>query len=168
MHPMADETTAYIGLGGNVGDVAQHMREAIQILGKNDAIELVSVSSVYKTPPWGITDQDWFLNACVGVRTTLNPRQLLEACQSIEKELKRERDVRWGPRTIDLDILIYGGLEIKEEGLEIPHPRTSERAFVLKPLADIAPEILLDGKKILQWLNEVDQSEIQLVEIELI
>ncbi|MEO0910723.1 MAG: 2-amino-4-hydroxy-6-hydroxymethyldihydropteridine diphosphokinase [Pseudomonadota bacterium] len=164
---MADETKAYIGLGGNVGDVAQHMREAIQILSKNDAIELVSVSSVYKTPPWGITDQDWFLNACVGVSTTLNPRQLLEACQSIEKELKRERDIRWGPRTIDLDILIYGGLEIKEEGLEIPHPRTSERAFVLKPLADIAPEIVLDGKKVLQWLNEVDQSEIQLVEIEL-
>ena len=165
MRPMADEKNAYIGLGGNLGDVAQNMRDAIHLLSKSDEIDFVSVSSVYKTPPWGITDQDWFLNACVGVSTTLNPKQLLETCQSIEKELKRERHIRWGPRTIDLDILVFGNLEIKEDGLEIPHPRTCERAFVLKPLADIAPEIILDGKQVSQWLEEIDHSEIQRVDI---
>ena len=167
MHPMADETTAYIGLGGNLGDVAQNMREAIRLLNSNNEIAVESVSSVYKTPPWGITDQAWFLNACAGIRTSMNPRQLLETCQSIEKELKRERHVRWGPRTIDLDILAFGSLEIREEGLEVPHPRTTERAFVLKPLADIAPDIILNGKKVSKWLDEADQSEIERVEIEI-
>lgn len=149
--------TAYIGLGGNVGDVQQSISLALQALENGDATRVEKVSKLYKSPPWGIEDQDWFLNCCTAIATRLEPTQLLDHCLEIEQQLKRERLVRWGPRTIDLDILIYGERTIREEGLVIPHPRMCERQFVLQPLAEIAPELVIQGRPIFEILTGFDE-----------
>jgi 2-amino-4-hydroxy-6-hydroxymethyldihydropteridine diphosphokinase len=154
------KTTAYIGLGGNVGDVIHSIRSALQHIDGNDKIDLLETSSVYKTPPWGVTEQAWFFNACASIKTSLTAHELLEVCLSIEQTLKRVRDVRWGPRTIDLDVLLFGNEEINEDKLQIPHPRMLERAFVLKPLSDIAPNMELQGIHINKWLEKLDSSQI--------
>lgn len=154
------KTTAYLGLGGNIGDVIQSINNALQLIDKNQKICLLKASNVYKTPPWGVTDQEWFYNACASVETSLTARELLEACLNTEQSLKRVRDVRWGPRTIDLDILLFGDEVISEDNLQIPHPRMLERAFVLKPLADIKPDMILKGKHISEWLEKLDCSQI--------
>jgi len=161
---MAKSVTAYIGLGGNVGDVLASMKSAIQSLNADNQITVKSISDVYKTPPWGIEDQDWFLNVCIGLETTLTAQDLLKACLEAELALKRVRDIRWGPRTIDLDVLVFGEEQINEENLQVPHPRMHERAFVIKPMADIAPDLYLREKKISDWLADLDASEIQKVD----
>jgi len=158
---MADFKTAYLGLGGNVGDVIKSMNSTLHAFDKNQEILITKTSNVYKTPPWGITEQDWFLNACISVQTTLTAHQLLKLCLDTEKQLKRVRDVRWGPRTIDLDVLFYDNLEIDDNDLQLPHPRMHERAFVLMPLADIAPHLELHGKSIKKWLKTLDTSKIK-------
>ena len=165
---MAKPVTAYIGLGGNVGDVFTNMQSALHTLNSNEQISVRSISNLYKTPPWGIEDQDWFLNACASIETELSAQELLNQCLETEKTLKRVRDVRWGPRTIDLDVLIFGQEVIEEDKLQIPHPRMHERAFVLKPMADIAPQLMLRDKNISQWLAEIDSSEIQSTDLKLI
>lgn len=164
---MAKLVTAYIGLGGNVGDVFGNMRNAMHALDAHDQITVDRISSVYKTPPWGIKEQDWFLNACVSVETSLSGHELLTECLKAEKSLNRVREVRWGPRTIDLDVLFYGDSNIDEEDLEVPHPRMHDRGFVLLPMADIAPELNLRGKAIKDWLEHLETSEIQKTELEL-
>lgn len=161
---MAKSVTAYIGLGGNVGDVLASMKSAIQSLNADNQITVKSISDVYKTPPWGLEDQDWFLNVCIGLETTLTAQDLLKACLEAELALKRVRDIRWGPRTIDLDVLVFGEEQINEENLQVPHPRMHERAFVIKPMADIAPDLYLREKKISDWLADLDASEIQKVD----
>jgi 2-amino-4-hydroxy-6-hydroxymethyldihydropteridine diphosphokinase len=141
---------AGIGLGANLGDKAAAVESALLLLADEPGISLVARSQLYRTPPWGDTDQDHFINAAVLVETDLAPRDLLARCLGIEEKLGRERckDRRWGPRSIDLDLIFYGDLRIVESDLEIPHPRLFERAFVLKPLAEIAPEQEIAGRRV--------------------
>ncbi|QNU68633.1 2-amino-4-hydroxy-6-hydroxymethyldihydropteridine diphosphokinase [Ruminiclostridium herbifermentans] len=132
--------TAYIALGSNIGNREDNLNKAIEMLKQNDEVEVNKISSYLNTAPVGYTDQPDFLNAVVEVKTTLSPHKLLMVCSDIEKKLKRERIIHWGPRTIDLDILLYEDLVLNHEDLVIPHPRMHEREFVLKPLKEIAPK----------------------------
>lgn len=158
---MAKSVTAYIGIGGNVGDVFENMKSALNLLNDHSSISVNRISRIYKTPPWGIEDQDWFLNACVSVETNLTAQELLQSCLEVEVALKRIREIRWGPRTIDLDVLVFGEENIAHDNLQVPHPRMHERAFVLMPMADIAPDLFLNGKTISQWLEAIDTTGIQ-------
>jgi 2-amino-4-hydroxy-6-hydroxymethyldihydropteridine diphosphokinase len=137
------------------------MAEALRQLDALPAVEVMAVSSLYRTPPWGKLDQPDFLNAAAAIATDLEPRALLQACLDIEGGLKRVRDERWGPRIIDLDVLVYGEIALKESGLEIPHPRLTERAFVLEPLAEIAPDLDVAGQSVGAWLATVDRTGIE-------
>ncbi|MGI9355889.1 MAG: 2-amino-4-hydroxy-6-hydroxymethyldihydropteridine diphosphokinase, partial [Rhizobiaceae bacterium] len=142
---------AWLGLGGNIGDVQAAIRAALHNLDGHGAVEVVAVSPLYKTPPWGVEDQPWFFNCCAEVMTSLTPEELLAACQEQERLGKRERVQRWGPRTIDIDILVYEGVEQDNPGLALPHPRITERAFVLVPLADIAPQLEVQKRTVKDW-----------------
>jgi len=133
---------AYIGLGSNMGDKIANLNKAIGELGKVPGNKVLAVSSFYKTEPVGRVEQDWFVNAAAEIETSLTPRELLNKLLYIEKNLGRVRDVKWGPRVIDLDILLYDDLVMNEEGLSIPHPYLYERGFVLVPLAEIAPKVI--------------------------
>ena len=120
---------------------------------------MITKSSYYETEPVGYEDQDWFLNGVIQIETTLEPKKLLEFCQSIEKQLKRKRIIRWGPRTIDVDILLYEHYNSDEEILTLPHPRMKERAFVMIPLFEIAPDLIINGipiSKIVKGLDGVE------------
>ena len=139
---------AYIGLGGNIGDVPATMAAALSALDRDPKIELRAVSPVYLTPPWGIPDQDWYHNACAELSVTVDPAGLLEICLRVEQDLKRVRDKRWGPRTIDLDVLVYAEVKMEQPNLTLPHPRMHERIFVLRPLADLAPALEVNGSKV--------------------
>jgi 2-amino-4-hydroxy-6-hydroxymethyldihydropteridine diphosphokinase len=152
------EEEVLIGLGGNIGEPLASMCSALHAFDHHAGCRVFRVSSVWRTPPWGMTDQPDFLNACAAIMTTLEPRAFLDLCLLVERDLKRVRDVRWGPRSIDLDILFFGERAISEAGLFVPHPRISERAFVLVPLAEIAPERVLNDKTILQIADGSDQS----------
>jgi len=136
--------SVYLGLGANIGDpVAQLRRALAEMLRRNLLLEPVRKSSLYRTPPWGgDTDQPWFINAAVGGKTSLLPRQLLAGLKAIERDLGRQDEgAQWGPRSIDLDILLYGTKVLKSPDLTIPHPRLVERAFALLPLVEIAPDL---------------------------
>ncbi|MDN5333352.1 2-amino-4-hydroxy-6-hydroxymethyldihydropteridine diphosphokinase [Sphaerochaeta halotolerans] len=133
------EVLAFIALGSNLGDKEKNLDQAIAELGKTEGIIVIAVSSFRETAPVGYTDQPNFLNGVVGIKTALTPYQLLKRCNEIEQSLKRVRLIHWGPRTIDLDILLYGNLIQQEEKLTIPHPRMLERGFVMQPLCEIAP-----------------------------
>jgi dihydropteroate synthase len=135
-------------LGGNVGDKAKSLRRALRAIAGGPGIELTAVSRFYRTPPWGKTDQDWFLNACALGRTTLKPEALLERVKRLEVELGREPTERWGPRVIDIDLIAYGDLALKTERLTLPHPELFNRAFVLVPLAEIAPDLMIGGARV--------------------
>ena len=128
-------TKAYIGIGSNIGDAICNVNEAIFRLG--DLGTVLRKSSLYATKPWGVLDQDDFINAVVALETNLSARSLLEGLLDLERSMGRARLVRWGPRIIDLDILTYGEQVVNEVGLTIPHPHMNERAFVLIPLAEI-------------------------------
>ncbi|EJN03840.1 2-amino-4-hydroxy-6-hydroxymethyldihydropteridine diphosphokinase [Phyllobacterium sp. YR531] len=150
---------AWLGLGGNLGDPVAAMGRALRALDSRDDTSVTSVSPVYYTPPWGKVDQPSFFNACAKVVTELGPEALLSACLDIELEMKRERLERWGPRIIDIDVLAYEGVESLESiSLILPHPRMTERAFVLVPLADIAPELVIEGKQVAQWAQLADKA----------
>lgn len=151
---------AFIGLGGNLGNPREAMRAALKALDGEPSTDVVRVSSLYRTPPWGRTDQPDFLNAVAELRTELPPRGLLSLCLSAEASLRRVRGERWGPRSIDLDILLYDALEIDEEGLRVPHPRMLERAFVLAPLAEIAPDLTIRERTVAEHLAGVDSGGI--------
>ncbi len=150
-------TETLLGLGGNLGDPATTIRAA---LGRLDAegVTIVARSRLYRTPPWGPIAQPHFLNGCALACTELGPRDLLTLTQRIETEFGRERAVRWGPRTLDIDILTYGGATLDESRLTLPHPRMTERAFVLVPLAEIAPDRIVSGRTVREWLSRVDAS----------
>lgn len=144
-----------IALGTNMGDRYRNLCEAITLLNGHPSIELVQASSIYETDPVGYTDQDPFLNMVIEVKTELTPILLLDSCLQIEQQLGRKRIIRWGPRIIDLDILLYNQENMETEKLFIPHPRLHERAFVLFPLLEISPnEKLPRTNQSLQYLLE--------------
>lgn len=149
-------TRAFLGLGGNLGEPAVAMAAALRALDAHPDVSVAAVSSLYRTPPWGVADQPDFLNAAAAVDTALPARRLLDLCLDIEKGLKRVRAVRWGPRVIDIDILLHGEERIDEAGLQVPHPRMTERAFVMAPLAEIAPQALVCGRTAAEWLPSLD------------
>ncbi|RXT09031.1 2-amino-4-hydroxy-6-hydroxymethyldihydropteridine diphosphokinase [Ammoniphilus sp. CFH 90114] len=130
----------YLSLGSNLGDRLNYLSKAILALKKQSSVILESYSSIYETDPVGYTDQPAFLNMVVGGKTGLSPHELLHMILDLERQLGRKRDIRYGPRTIDLDILVFGTAKLKEEELEVPHPRMADRAFVMIPLAEIAPD----------------------------
>jgi 2-amino-4-hydroxy-6-hydroxymethyldihydropteridine diphosphokinase len=145
-------TRAYLGLGANLGDRHASLEHAIESLGWGDT-SAVARSAVYETEPvGGPADQPWFLNQVIAVETSLGARGLFERCQAVEAALGRVRDTdeRWGPRTIDIDVLLFGSEVVDEPGLSIPHPLLLERAFVLVPLAEIAPDLAIPGGRTVQ------------------
>lgn len=142
---MSDEREALLGLGGNLGDRLATLRSAVSLLESTPSVTVVGCSGVYESPPLGPVAQPDFLNAAVLVRTTLAPRELLAVAHSIEQQHGRERRVRWGPRTLDIDLLWVDGVTIDEPGLTIPHPGLVNRAFVLRPAAELKPELRLPG-----------------------
>jgi dihydropteroate synthase len=137
-----------LALGGNVGDKVASLRRALRALASTTGVQLTAVSRFYRTPPWGKTDQDWFLNACALGRTNLKPEALLDRVKKLEVELGREPTERWGPRVIDIDLIAYDGIALKTERLTLPHPELFNRAFVLAPLAEIAPDLVVAGVRI--------------------
>lgn len=153
-------TTAVLGLGGNIGDVRATMAAALDVLAAGFDVDVEAVSALYETPPWGNTEQPAFLNAAARISTSLSARELLDAVLATEQRLGRHRAERWGPRTIDIDILIFGTGVVDEPGLTIPHPRLAERAFALAPLADVAPETEFGGRSADEWLETSDRSGI--------
>lgn len=152
---------ATIGLGSNVGDRPAQIDEAIRRLTADGAIRLVARSRLYRSAPWGVTDQEWFANACITIRTNLSPRALLQRCQAVENDMGRVRTRRWGPRNIDVDILTYRDCEIRESDLIIPHPLIGERAFVLMPLKEVAPDIKIGGASLDALLSKLDGREVE-------
>jgi 2-amino-4-hydroxy-6-hydroxymethyldihydropteridine diphosphokinase len=149
---------ALIGLGGNLGDPAATMRAALALIDADPLCHVEMVSSFWRTPPWGKLDQPDFINACASIATSLAPGDFLALCLKCETSLRRIRGERWGPRTIDIDILFFGDRIIAEDGLTVPHPRIGERAFVLVPLAEIAPDLRLDGLIIAERAAKADRS----------
>ena len=149
--------TAFIGIGSNLGDRETHLREALDLLASVDDIEVVAVSGLRETKPVGPVEQGPFLNGAVQVSTDLPPRQLLERLLDVEQRLGRVRDVRFGPRTIDLDLLVYGDETADEPGLTLPHPRLHERRFALEPLAELDPSLVVPGRgPVSALLSELD------------
>jgi 2-amino-4-hydroxy-6-hydroxymethyldihydropteridine diphosphokinase len=134
---------AFLGLGSNLGDKHANIHAALRHLTRAGDIQILRTSRLYRTAPWGDVDQDWFLNACVAVGTDLPPLDLLGRCLDAEAAVGRVRDDarRWGPRVVDIDLLLYGNVSLDDPRLTLPHPRILERAFVLIPLADIAPDV---------------------------
>jgi 2-amino-4-hydroxy-6-hydroxymethyldihydropteridine diphosphokinase len=148
-------TRAYVGLGANLGDRERTIRRALELLAA-EGIELVAVSTLRETDPVGFADQPPFLNGAVAVDTELAPRELLERLLEVERELGRVRGEgpRYGPRTIDLDLLLYGDLVVDEPGLTVPHPRLAERRFALEPLHELDPDLRLpDGRAVRELLS---------------
>jgi 2-amino-4-hydroxy-6-hydroxymethyldihydropteridine diphosphokinase len=140
-------TRAFVALGGNLGDTRTILQQALDALGMLPGTRLVAQSRFYRTPPWGLREQPAFLNAAAELDTVLGPHELLDALLRIERDAGRVRDgERWGPRTLDLDLLHMDGLALHDDRLTLPHPRIAERAFVLLPLAELAPDLELSGQ----------------------
>ncbi len=152
--PTSQLRRAYVGLGANIGRARATIAAAVELLAAEPRVDLVRVSTVRETEPVGYVDQPRFLNAAAAVDTLLGPRELLVRLLAIERRLGRvrERGPRFGPRTIDLDLLLYEDLVINEPGLEIPHPRLHERRFALEPLAELDPALEIPGRGAVQTL----------------
>ena len=153
--------SAWVGLGSNLGNPARQIGEALERIASHAEMTLLRCSSFYQTPPWGDTDQDDFINAVAEIETGLAPYELLEQLQVIECQMGRRRDQRrWGPRVIDLDLLLYGDLQLQSEELQIPHPRLHQRAFVLVPLGELDDALTIPGhgevRKLLAMLDLTD------------
>ena len=154
---------AWLGLGSNLQQPEAQIREALRRLDATTGIELLKVSSLYRTPPWGDEKQDDFINAVSQIETALEPAALLNDIQGIENLMGRRRgDRRWGPRLIDIDLLLYGNLQVQAEDLVIPHPRMHERAFVLIPLIELEPGLVIPGHgRVDELLQQVDSIGIE-------
>jgi len=162
MPPTAPKATrAFLALGSNIGDKAASLRAAVKAIAALPGTTVIATSSVYRTPPWGKTDQDWFANAVIAVKTVLEPGALLEACLAIEIQLGRIRRERWGPRVIDIAVLIHGEPHMTSERLTLPHPAIAERAFVLIPLQEIAPDLVIAGRAIGAVIAGLDSAGIE-------
>lgn len=143
--PTGSERSAWLSLGSNLGDRAAQIAAAIERLRETPGIGVEAVSSLHETPPWGDSDQGPFLNAAAAIRTTLDPHALLDAVKRIEAALGRVESRRWGPRAIDIDIVHVEGITLDDDRLTLPHRHWRERAFVILPLAEIAPDLTIDG-----------------------
>jgi 2-amino-4-hydroxy-6-hydroxymethyldihydropteridine diphosphokinase len=154
---------ALVALGGNVGDVPATLDRAVAMLCDGRQVRLIARSSDYRTPPWGVTDQPAFINLGLVVETELSPRALLAHALEVERALGRDRANarRWGPRTVDIDLIAYDDISVDEPDLILPHPRALERAFVLAPLAEIAPDHMIAGIRVAQALARLDTSGIE-------
>jgi 2-amino-4-hydroxy-6-hydroxymethyldihydropteridine diphosphokinase len=139
-------TIAYVGLGANLGSREVMLRRAVELLGEADGVDVLAVSQLRETEPVGVLDQPPFLNGAVGVETTRTPRELRDLLLEIERSLGRVREERWGPRTVDLDLLVYGDEVVDEPGLRVPHARLHERRFALEPLAELDPQFEVPGR----------------------
>lgn len=140
--------TIGLGLGSNIGDKAANIKTAVHLLQTRRIVKVTALSAIYRTAPWGYVDQDFFANACALGETRLDPHGLLAAIKDVERGMGRSASVRWGPRLIDIDILFYGEAAFEDRSLQLPHKELFERAFVLKPLAEIAPELRLLGRSV--------------------
>jgi len=149
---------AHVGLGANLGEREETLRLALELLAETPRIEVVAVSSFRETDPVGYLDQPRFLNGAAALETSLSPRELLDALLAVERELGRTREgARFGPRTVDLDLLLYGDAQLDEPGLTLPHPRLHERRFALEPLAELDPELVVPGRgRVTDLLTELD------------
>ena len=154
---------ALLALGGNLGAVRRTLDRAINTLCDGDTIRLVARSSDYRTPPWGVLDQPSFINGVIAVETALAPMALLSRAQCVEQAFGRNRanEHRWGPRTLDIDLIAYDNLALTSDDLTLPHPRWKERGFVVVPLAEIVPDRSIAGIRIKDAIVEVDQTGIE-------
>ena len=150
---------SYLGLGTNMGDRAKYLSDACELLNNHDKINITKKSKIYETKAWGYTEQADFLNVCLEVDTSLNEYELLSVCQEVEQKLDRKRIIRWGPRTIDVDILFFNDIVLNDENLLIPHPRIKERAFVLIPLMDLNEDLIIEDRSISYYLSKLSEDE---------
>lgn len=148
-----------LGLGSNLGGRASNLQYAIEALAALEHVDVVAISSLYETPPWGGIAQQDFLNQCVQIDTALAPQTVLDACLAIETQLGRIRDQKWGPRTLDIDLLVWDGPDISTPTLTLPHPYAHERAFVLVPLIEIAPAMRLNGQPLQAHLERLPTTD---------
>lgn len=154
-------TTAYIALGSNLGDSRQYLQDAIEAIARLPETQVLASSRFYRTPPWGVLEQPPFINAVVQIDTAMKADALLQSLLAIERAAGRVRDgERWGPRTLDLDLLHIEGVQLSDAQLTLPHPRIAERAFVLLPLHDLAPDLAIPGQgRVAELLAALDHSE---------
>ena len=154
---------ALLGFGGNVGEVRQNLADAVSMFADGNDVRLRYASSHYRTPPWGVLEQPPFINLEIEVDTSLPPRDLLKRAMDIESAFDRDRyrEKRWGPRTLDVDLLSYNDMVVNEPGLVLPHPRMFERAFVLVPLNEIVPGRVIAGRNIREALSKLDDRGIE-------
>ena len=146
---------AYLSLGSNMGDKKAFLEEGVELLNTYPEIRVTGQSSFYETDPVGYLDQDVFINIGLEIETSFEPEALLEACQSVENKLHRRRVIRWGPRTVDIDIIFYDDIKIKSEKLEIPHPRAFERAFVMVPIYEINKKLVILNRPIKKIIDQI-------------
>lgn len=152
-------TICYLALGSNLGDRVDLLKKAVQLLSEEEKINVLAQSDIYETEPYGDVPQDNYLNAVVKIETTLAPIELLDTTQKIELELGRERLIRWGPRTIDIDLILMDGVTYQDERLTIPHIEVAKRSFVLIPLKDVYEKTALFGKNIEQLISETGNQD---------
>jgi 2-amino-4-hydroxy-6-hydroxymethyldihydropteridine diphosphokinase len=154
---------AFVALGGNIGDARRTLDQAVAMLCDGAAVRLLARSSDYRTPPWGVSQQPPFINLCLAVATELSPHRLLARAQDVERSLGRDRahERRWGPRTVDIDLLAYDEVTLDDGDLILPHPRLFERAFVLVPLAEIAADRRIAGIRVGDALARLDPAGIE-------
>ena len=159
----APRAQVYLAFGGNVGDSRAILDRAVMRLCDGKDVTLVARSSDYRTPPWGVKDQPPFINLCIAAQTALKPRELLARAHEVERALGRDRahETRWGPRTVDVDIIAYDDLTLNTDELTLPHPQLFERAFVLMPLAEIAGDRVIAGRRIGEAAKAADAAGIE-------
>ena len=161
--PQAFLAQAFLALGGNIGDSRALLARAVALLCDGKDVRLIARSSDYRTPPWGMKYQPAFVNIAIAVETTLTPHELLARAQAVEVKLGRDRAVekRWGPRTADIDLLAYNDLSLQTTDLTLPHPMMWERGFVLVPLAEIAPDRVIGGRRVRDAVDRIDTAGIE-------
>jgi 2-amino-4-hydroxy-6-hydroxymethyldihydropteridine diphosphokinase len=150
-----------LGFGSNIGDRAGHVERALQEIEARGIARITARSSLWRTAPWGYTQQEDFANLCAAGQTRLSPTELLTAVKALEKDLGRTANVRWGPRVIDIDILFYDDVKSEDADLTLPHRELFRRAFVLIPLAEIAPDLMIAGRKVAEAARQIDRNGIE-------